>query len=282
MNTSRIDYNIDPCDITDPVVIKSHGFVSIYKAYWRQEMVCLKEILVNKNEYDEKVIENELKIIAKTIHPKVVQFLGSYNDYYKTTIVFEYMHNGDLEDYLEKTHISDIEKMEIMYDIVLGLTYLHSRKPCYIIHRDLKPSNILVNKYGCIKICDFGVSKLVDLENTLNIPNKHSGEKGTYIWMSPEVLCHEKYDWSSDIYSLGLIFFFIWTKRKPFNEYNMNTVQLMFAKFSNKLIVSKTGNDKLDNIIQMCTQINPEQRPNTKEILNFLSEMKRINELENN
>jgi serine/threonine protein kinase len=277
MNTSCKDYDIDPNDIEYLRVLKRYASVTIHEALWRHELICIKEIRKSKdNDQHENEIRNELTILAKSIHPKVVQFLGAHQDEEKTTILFEYMSNGNLEEYLSSHTLSDIEKKQIMFDIVLGIHYLHKRKPNTIIHRDIKPSNILVNKHGCVKICDFGISKIVD-DESFSSNTTHSGEKGTYMWMSPEVLAHEKYDWSSDIYSLGLILFYIWTQRKPFSDQHMNTVQIMYAKFQNKLVINSTGNKRVDYIVKMCIMHNPKDRPTTEYILKYLTEINQAN-----
>ena len=62
-----------------------------------------------------------------------------------------------------------------MKDITIGLNYLHNRKPSIIMHRDLKPDNIRVNEYGCVKIADFGISKLI-FDNVDMNHAKHTGE----------------------------------------------------------------------------------------------------------
>jgi len=271
MNTTSDDYNVSLADIKILKVLKDFGSVKIYKALWKEQLVCIKEIQNSCYLKKTTCVDNELKILSKTIHPKIVQFLGAKKKRNTTTILFEYMEMGDLQDYImdHRVKLDENSKFKLMYDISLGIHYLHHRKPHTIIHRDLKPANILVNKYGCPKICDFGLSKLID-HSILRKHTKHSGEKGTYIWMSPEVLDHKTYDSASDIYSLGLIFYFIWTSKIPFHSFKMNTIQIMFAKHQNTLTVEQTGNEPIDQLISSCVSFDPLRRPNTMDIVSVL------------
>ena len=270
MNTTSIDYNISTDDIKILNVLKDFGAVKIYRALWKEQLVCVKEIQNDCYKKKSTNVDNELRILSKTIHPKIVQFLGAEKKLNKTTIVFEYMERGDLDEYMEQygLNLDEHAKLKLMFDITLGLHYLHLRCPFAIIHRDLKPANILVNKYGCAKICDFGLSKLIDKALLRRI--KHSGEKGTYIWMAPEVMKHEYYDSSSDIYSLGLIFYFIWTSKIPFNSYKMNTIQLAFGKHNNTLTIEKTENKLIDDLINKCISSDPKMRPKTMDIIQWI------------
>jgi serine/threonine protein kinase len=80
--------------------------------------------------------------------------------------------------------------------ILLGLSELHKHNICY---RDLKPENVLVDKFGYIKLTDFGVSKLLkphifDMETMVGTPE----------YMAPEVLQRHPYDKSCDWWSFGI------------------------------------------------------------------------------
>ena len=142
------------------------------------------------------------------------------------------------------------------------------------MHRDLKPENILVNTHGEVKIADFGISKLVNNSSCHNY-HGHSGEQGTYIWMAPEVINHEPYNYLCDIYSLGLIMYYIWTEKKPFHEEEMNTIQMMFAKFQNKLTIEIKDNQDMDDLINWCCSFEKENRPSSQEVIEELIQIKR-------
>lgn len=101
--------------------------------------------------------------------------------------------------------------LDIFKQIVSAVEYVHMQG---LIHRDLKPGNIFFSLEGQIKVGDFGLVKDMegsfDLETNINSSSFMSNESrqvGTLLYMSPEQLRNEKYDYKVDIYSLGLIFF---------------------------------------------------------------------------
>ena len=278
MCTTNTDYLIDIDEVVKLKTISDKNGSKIYKALWREELVCVKEVSTTKT------IRNELNVLSKCIHPKIVQFLGAHIGPTITSMLFEYMENGNLETYIQNMKnqnvLTDQQKLVITKDIVLAIHYLHSRKPYMVIHRDVKPANILVNKYGDVKVCDFGLSKLCQnyafpfTYRYSSITNQnHSGEKGTYLWMAPEVCNHEKYDHKSDIYSLGLTIYYIWTGRFPYEEKDLSTVQLMYAKMNNtiELDFSIAANERINELIRLMSSFQSTRRITTKELLQKLN-----------
>jgi len=265
METSTIDYTISCDDIEELETIRIHKGCKIYIGRWRFKTVCVKELQNNKD------IDNELVVLSKCIHPNIVQFLGAETTTTKTSIVFEYMKNGTLSDYLKGNKVNMYQKIIIMIDVMIALNYLHNRKPDTVLHRDLKPDNILVNVHGQVKIADFGISKMV--EGTNKEMEGHTGETGTYVWMSPEVLKHEPYNYKADMYSVGLIIYFIWTEEIPFKNHNMNTIQIMFSKFRNELKLKKTHHIQLDDIIDRCCAYDMKIRPDSNVVITELQKI---------
>jgi len=87
--------------------------------------------------------------------------------------------------------------------------------------------------------------------------------------MSPEILKHENYNYKSDIYSFGLLMYYVWTSRMPFAQYRMNTIQLMYAKFNDDLVLEpfETENEQLFELVMECVQRDPANRPEMQEVL---------------
>ena len=81
------------------------------------------------------------------------------------------------------------------------MEYVHFLK---IIHRDVKPSNIMVAYDGTIKIADFGLSKIMTIEE-----QSMTGGVGTQKFMAPEEIDELEYDEKVDVYSFGVLAFFI-------------------------------------------------------------------------
>lgn len=260
--TTVSDYYIRKDEIKFKNTIYKTDNVNIYEGEWRYERICVKEIALNEE------INNELFVLSKCIHPKIVQFLGFTKHLDTVAIVFEYMENGNLLEFLKNNKLSNTKKINIMIEIAIAINYLHNRNPQTIIHRDIKPTNVLVNKHGNIKLSDFGISKIIHKVDT-SCDNSH--EKGTYIWMAPEVVMGINYNHTADIYSLGLVMYFIWTEKLPFEELKLITVQLMFMKIKNELVVAEIqNNEDLNILIKLCTSYDKYERPNCEEIINKL------------
>lgn len=126
-------------------------------------------------------------------------------------LVFELMHSN-LKDYLE-THeeLANSKKKKLFREIVKGMAFIHSQG---IFHRDLKPGNILVTREGIPKVADFGLSRSFQLPT-----GKYTHEVGSLFYRAPELLLGaDEYSMALDIWSLGCIFFEIFTGRILFQS----------------------------------------------------------------
>ncbi|PHJ16249.1 tyrosine kinase-like protein [Cystoisospora suis] len=112
----------------------------------------------------QKNFSSELALLSKLSHPNIVMLLGIVLKPPMHGLVMEYVENGSLYDLLHKHRIqlSLIEIIQIARDICLGCSYLHHNG---ILHCDLKSSNVLLGKQGEVKLCDFGLSTVLSLEN---------------------------------------------------------------------------------------------------------------------
>ena len=133
-------------------------------------------------------------------------------------MVLEYCRNEDLLAYFAKNRktLPSIEKeaIRIFKQIVNGCIALHEKG---IIHRDLKPENVLLNG-NVVKIADFGCAKIT--ENQLK-GSKMTYNIGTPIYSAPEVVNEGKYDQRCDIWSAGIILYFMIYGTVPFLEKNI-------------------------------------------------------------
>ena len=104
----------------------------------------------------------------------------------------------DLGTYLNKQEMTEKEIVKLGIDMTQALEVCEKSG---IIHRDIKMDNIFVNRFGTFKLGDFGISK--QLEKT----NSAMSQKGTNMYMAPEVFKGEKYNNTVDIYSLGILLY---------------------------------------------------------------------------
>ena len=119
-----------------------------------------------------------------------------------------------IKKYKIKNQLIDIDIIIYIFEqICIGLNGIHNAN---LIHRDLKPENILINEKYEIKICDFGISK------KLNVNEKYAKSSigGSLYYLSPERFKEDKYDNKVDIYALGCILYELFT----LNEYYIDKI----------------------------------------------------------
>ena len=121
-------------------------------------------------------------------------------------LVFEFLSGGDLKKKVVKRKaLSEKCALLIMSKILKGVAFLHANK---IVHRDLKPDNIFLmkeeNGLG-VKIADFGLSCRFDAESAVS-----KIKCGTPGYMAPEIISHKQYDEKVDIYSCGVLLYFMY------------------------------------------------------------------------
>ena len=233
-----------------------------------KERVAIKIIKKKKAKpSDIELVRTEIDIMKLCHHPNVVHLLDHFENADYIFIVMEYIRGGRLTDYMKekKFHFSEKRAAEIIYEIALGVKYLHKYG---IIHRDLKPDNIMLtesNDKGHIKIMDFGLSKI------LGKKEKTSDGFGTLTFVSPEVLIRKPYNKEIDIWSIGVILYLILSGDLPFDDEEddeqkiaksivFNEVEFPSKKFGNK-------SKEVIELIKRCLTKEPKDRIKIDEII---------------
>ncbi|MCG8313958.1 MAG: serine/threonine protein kinase [Pseudomonadales bacterium] len=150
----------------------------------------------------------EAKAAARCLHPNIVTIFDFGNDRGNHFIVMEFVHGIELKAHLKgDTPISLASAVDITIQVLEALDHAHAKG---IVHRDIKPANIILLEDGRVKVSDFGVARLdtSDLTSTgfmIGTPN----------YMSPEGLQGQQVDHRSDIYSVGVLFYELLTRRRP-------------------------------------------------------------------
>lgn len=182
-------------------------------------------------------------------------------------------------EYLTPTEKKLSGKVSDATIIRLGMDLCSALNVCdkaNIIHRDIKPSNILVNQEGDFKLGDFGVSRVLNDEDTY-------GTKGigTYNFMAPEVYNGEKYGKAADIYSLGMVMYWLLNdKTFPFLTAGkaptaQETAAARQRRFNGEELPRPTGGtDELVSIVLKACSFNPKDRySSAKEMWNELNDI---------
>lgn len=157
----------------------------------------------------------EAGMLAKLIHPNVVSIIdkGNQGDHYY--FVMEWLEGNSLDQLIIDNALKPTDWKDIISGCRNGLVYIHSQN---VVHRDIKPSNILIGTSNMVKIGDFGIIHIVnDGENALGEQLKSNRKTlGTEIYMAPEQEADANdVDSRSDVYSLGVTFFKMFTRRLP-------------------------------------------------------------------
>ena len=206
------------------------------------------------------IIYNEINIHSKLAHENIIKLYNIHEDNENIEIIMEYAENGNLYELIsnEKGGLSESKAFDYFIQVVNAVYYLHNNN---IIHRDIKPENILIGNDNKIKLCDFGWAKELTLEN-------RSTFCGTVEYMAPEIVGSENYDYSVDIWSLGILLYELLYGHSPFKAsntknviLNIKTHELIYDDQNKK--VSKACKD----LIQKLLVSNPQKRLKIKDIL---------------
>ena len=210
--------------LTDFTIVKNlgeghFGSVKLVKSNLTNKLYAMKEIKSTRyqSEKQRKTVEKEIKLLENLHHPNVITYFNSFKQNGNFYIIIEYINGGSLEDLLienikKKRKIDEKRLWDLLIQSLSGLLYLHEKKK--IIHRDVKPDNLLLDTKGRLKISDFGVSA-IQSENVEEGLKCHFTVAGPIQFMAPEVALGEIYDFKSDIYMLGLTFFFLMSNQLP-------------------------------------------------------------------
>ncbi|CAO0801423.1 unnamed protein product [Mucor circinelloides] len=146
----------------------SGGFKDCYTGMYKGEPVAIGELrLTHFNQVDLDEIKHEINVLKQLRHENVIRFIGVCTHPQHLCIITELCAKGDLFDVIrcyKKPNFSQL--VMYMYDIALGVSYLHTRRPS-IIHRDLKSMNILISGDDRAKVNDFGLARIRPKANIL-------------------------------------------------------------------------------------------------------------------
>ncbi|PQM37034.1 hypothetical protein Pyn_03133 [Prunus yedoensis var. nudiflora] len=197
-------------------VIGEGGYGIVYSGILSDgTKVAVKNLLNNRGQA-EKEFKVEVEAIGRVRHKNLVRLLGYCVEGAYRMLVYEYVDNGNLDQWLhgdvgEVSLLTWDIRMNVILGTAKGLAYLHEGLEPKVVHRDVKSSNILVDRQWNPKVSDFGLAKLLCSENSYVTTRV----MGTFGYVAPEYACTGMLNEKSDVYSFGILIMEIISGRSP-------------------------------------------------------------------
>ena len=208
----------------------------------------------------EKFHDSEIECMLQIRSPYTVTLYKYVRSGEYVYLILEYCPNSLDKIIIQNPRLPLEKQLKMAFGMVLALKGCHEFG---ISHGDIKPSNFLIDNYGRIKICDFGLSqKITEEPNTINLV-------GTLAYRSPEMIKMQPYDgFAADIWSLGVSLFILCTGTYP---WNISSREKMLKSITNGIFDESLIKDPtLKEIIVKCLQVDPKKRPTAHEITDMI------------
>ncbi|BFG34907.1 hypothetical protein CerSpe_211810 [Prunus speciosa] len=263
------------------------AYGTVFKGKLSSELLVAVKILNNSNEKGEDFI-NEVGTMCQIHHVNVVRLVGVCADGFIRALVYEYLPNGSLQNFLSsadnKNSFLGWDKLkDIALGIAKGIEYLHQGCDQRILHFDIKPHNVLLDQDFTPKVSDFGLAKFCAKDQSAI---SMTTARGTMGYIAPEIFSRNfgNVSYKSDVYSFGILLLEMVGGRKNFKVMEDSTSQVYFPEWIYNLL--EQGNDlrihigddegdvtiarKLAIVGLWCIQWHPIDRPSMKVVVQML------------
>jgi serine/threonine-protein kinase len=199
----------------------------------------------------------ELRYARKVTHENVIRIYDILAIGHSYAISMEYFTSHTLADEVQnETPLNTKRGIKIIFDVCRGISAAHQVD---IVHRDLKPLNILINDQGLVKVVDFGVAAVTNQMGTRL--TRVGTLLGTPAYVAPEQVRSRTIDARTDIYSLGVVMYEVFTGSPPYNGDDMS---ILFQHVEGNLTPPRSINSEmpeaLDAIIRKAMSVDPDRR----------------------
>ncbi|XP_030447747.1 G-type lectin S-receptor-like serine/threonine-protein kinase LECRK3 [Syzygium oleosum] len=179
------------------------AFGIVYKGFIPSDVAVSVKKLTSVIQDKEKEFRTEVNVIGQTHHKNLVRLLGFCDEGEERLLVYEFLSNGTLSSLLftSESRPRWNQRCQIASAIARGLLYLHEECTVQIIHCDIKPQNILLDDYYNPRISDFGLAKLLKMDQSYT----HTNIRGTRGYVAPEWFRNWPITMKVDVYSYGVL-----------------------------------------------------------------------------
>jgi serine/threonine protein kinase len=236
------------------------GMADVYEAYdiVSRKSVAIKVMREDMMKDPKNLVRFQRECIAAASlnNPNIVHVYGQGSIDGRPYMVNEYVKGQTLRDKLNFSsshHLGALEACEVMLQLTSGVQYIHNHG---LVHRDIKPDNLFYLSDGSVKIADFGISTQIGEKNTSDAVS------GTIFYTAPEILLGGASTPSSDIYSMGVVFYEILVGNVPFEGKNPEEVAIKQIKnhFPTPSSTVPSIPKALDKIVIKSCRKRPEER----------------------
>ncbi|XP_019461192.1 PREDICTED: LEAF RUST 10 DISEASE-RESISTANCE LOCUS RECEPTOR-LIKE PROTEIN KINASE-like 1.1 isoform X1 [Lupinus angustifolius] len=275
------------------------GFGTVYHGKLRDRREVAVKRLYEHNYRPVESFINEIQILTRLHHTNLVSLYGCTSRHsHELLLVYEYVPNGTLDSHLHGDkakpglmpwHV----RMKIAIETASALCYLHASD---IIHRDVKTSNILLENNFCVKVADFGLSRLFPIDVT----HVSTAPRGTPGYVDPDYhICYQLTS-KSDVYSFGVVLVEL-ISSLPAVDMNREREEVKLANLAVKKFRRKAFSELVDpslgfhsdeNLERMitsvaelafqCLQRDKDLRPSMGEVLEVLQRIESSNDVPGN
>ncbi|XP_015240262.1 PREDICTED: muscle, skeletal receptor tyrosine-protein kinase [Cyprinodon variegatus] len=256
-------------------------------------MVAVKMLKEEASADMQNDFQREAALMAEFDHPNILRLLGVCAVGKPMCLLFEYMAQGDLNEYLRRrsptqsvrtlsraslsarSFSSDVEagyltcpeQLSISKQIAGGMAYLSERK---FVHRDLATRNCLVGEEMVVKIADFGLSRNI---YSADYYKANENDAIPIRWMPPESIFYNRYTTESDVWAYGVVLWEIFSHgMQPY--YGMGHEEVIYyVRDGHILSCPENCPLELYNLMRLCWSTHPSDRPSFSSIHRILERM---------
>jgi predicted Ser/Thr protein kinase len=199
----------------------------------------------------------EVRITRQLSHPNICRVYDTQETDGRHFLSMEYIDGEDLASLIKRIgHLTNEKALDIARQLAAGLAAAHERG---VLHRDLKPANIMLDGHGRVRITDFGLA--IAAEEAADAAEI----AGTPAYMAPEQLAGKGATVRSDIYSLGLVLYEIYTGKKAFTATTIAELREQKETHTPRAISElREGMDPVvERLIRRCMERDPNARPSS-------------------